>query len=98
VQPLTVSHSASGVDQPREFLFKSLVQNRRWEVSIEVGAKVTWRHGKSKTGKKGVRVPYGVANCIIIELAEDGRVRIRLPESFGNQQVKVLVADLEEPK
>jgi hypothetical protein len=62
---------------------------------IEVGAKVTWRHGKSKPGKNGSRLRHGVANCTVIELSEDGRARIRLPESFGNQEVKVSVADLE---
>jgi hypothetical protein len=65
-------------------------------MSIEVGAKVTWHHGKSKPDKKGTRVPHGVANCIVIELAEDGRARIRLPESFERREVKVLLADLED--
>ena len=64
-------------------------------MSIEVGAKVTWRHGKSKPDRIGRRVPHGVANCIVVELAEDGRARIRLPESFESQEVKVLLADLE---
>jgi 3'-phosphoadenosine 5'-phosphosulfate sulfotransferase len=62
---------------------------------IEVGAKVTWRHGKSKPDKKGARVRNAVANCIVVELTEDGRARIRLPDNFGNQEVKVSVADLE---
>jgi hypothetical protein len=64
-------------------------------MSIEVGAKVTWRHGKSKPGKKGTRVPGGVTNCTIIELAEGGRARIQLPPNFDSQEVKVLIADLE---
>jgi hypothetical protein len=64
-------------------------------MSIEVGAKVTWQHGKSKPGKKGTRVPNRVANCTVIELAEGGRARIRLPPNFDSQEVKVLLADLE---
>ena len=65
-------------------------------MSIEVGAKVTWHHGKSKPDKKGMQVPpHGLANCIVIEVAEDGRARIRLPASFDNREVKVLLADLE---
>jgi hypothetical protein len=67
-------------------------------MSIKVGAKVTWRHGKSKPGGEGVRVSSGVANCTVIErdAADDGRARIRLPPIFGNQEVKVLLADLED--
>jgi hypothetical protein len=64
-------------------------------MSIEVGAKVTWRHGKSKPRKIETRVPKGVANCTIIELAEGGRARIQLPPNFDSQEVKVLLADLE---
>jgi hypothetical protein len=65
-------------------------------MSIGVGAKVTWHHGKSKSNEKGTQVlPHGVANCTVIELAEDGRARIRLPASFENREVKVLLADLE---
>jgi hypothetical protein len=65
-------------------------------MSIGVGAKVTWHHGKSKPDTKGSQVPpHGLANCTVIEVAEDGRARIRLPASFGNREVKVLLADLE---
>ena len=64
-------------------------------MSIGVGAKVTWHHGKSKPDKKGTQAPQGVANCIVIGLGEDGRARIRLPASFDNREVKVLLADLE---
>jgi hypothetical protein len=45
--------------------------------------------------------PTGVANCTVIELAEGaggGRARIRLPPHFDNQEVKVLLADLEDVK
>ena len=64
-------------------------------MSIGVGAKVTWHHGKS-SNKKGTQVPpHGLANCTVIEVAEDGRARIRLPASFDNREVKVLLADLE---
>jgi hypothetical protein len=65
-------------------------------MSIEVGTTVTWRHGKSKPDKKGTRVPHGVANCMVVELIEDGRARIRLPESLESQEIKVLLADLED--
>jgi hypothetical protein len=65
-------------------------------MSIEVGAKVTWRHGKSKPVQKATRVSNGVTNCTVIELTADGRARIRLPASFGNQDVKVALADLED--
>jgi hypothetical protein len=64
-------------------------------MSIKVGAKVTWHHGKSKPEKKETRVPHGVANCIVIELAEDGRARIRLPPSLDNREIRVPLADLE---
>jgi hypothetical protein len=42
----------------------------------------------------------GVANCTVIELAEagDDRARIRLPPNFDSQEVKVLLADLEDAK
>ena len=63
-------------------------------MSIGVGAKVTWHHGKSKP-TKGTQAPQGVANCIVIGLGEDGRARIRLPASFDNREIKVLLADLE---
>jgi hypothetical protein len=66
-------------------------------MSIEVGARVTWHHGKSKPDK-GTRVPPRVANCIVVEVVKDGRVRIRLPESFESREVKVLLADLEDPE
>lgn len=65
-------------------------------MSIEVGAKVTWRHRKSKLVQKVSQLPTGVANCTVIELTADGRARIRLPASFGNQNVKVALADLED--
>jgi hypothetical protein len=46
--------------------------------------------------QEGTQVPlHGVADCTVIELAEDGRARIRLPASFENREVKVLLADLE---
>jgi hypothetical protein len=66
-------------------------------MSIKVGVSVTWRHGKSKPGKEGMQAPR-VANCTVIELdpAKDGRARIRLPPTFDNQEVKVLIADLED--
>jgi hypothetical protein len=52
---------------------------------IAVGAKVTWRHGKSKA--KG-NMPLGIANCEVLELgtAEDGQpaARLRLPPFFGD--------------
>jgi hypothetical protein len=64
-------------------------------MSIGVGAKVTWHHGKSKPNKKATQAPPGLANCTVIEVAEDGRARIRLPASFDNREVKVLLADLE---
>jgi hypothetical protein len=82
-------------DLARTFVQKSGAKPEAY-MSIEVGARVTWRHGKSKPDKKGTRVPRGVANCIVIELAEDGRARIRLPESFESREVKVLLADLED--
>jgi hypothetical protein len=53
-------------------------------MAIEVGAKVTWRHGRSRPGRTGAQVWNAVPKCIVIELSEDGRARIRLPESFGN--------------
>jgi hypothetical protein len=65
-------------------------------MAIEVGARVTWRHGKSKPDKEGTPVHRGVANCMIVELIEHGRARIRLPESFESREVKVLLADLED--
>jgi hypothetical protein len=44
----------------------------------------------------------GVANCTVIELAEEvgdgGRARIRLPPHFDSQEIKVLIAELEEVK
>lgn len=67
-------------------------------MAIEVGAKVTWRHGKSKPGRKAARAPNPVANCIVIDSSEDGRARIQLPESFGNRVIKVPLVDLEEGK
>ena len=62
---------------------------------IRVGSTVTWRHGSLKARKdKG----KGVTNCTVIDLAEagDGRARIRLPPMFNGQEVKVLLADLED--
>ena len=59
-------------------------------MAIEVGAKVTWRHGKSKPDNEGTPVPRGVANCMVVELIEDGRVRIRLPESFESREVNAV--------
>ena len=66
---------------------------------IKVGSTVTWRHGSSKTRKDRAK-PMGVANCTVIELAGagDGRARIRLPPNFDSQEVKVLLADLEDAK
>lgn len=62
---------------------------------IRLGSTVTWRHGGSKARKEKGR---GVANCTVVELADagEGRARIRLPPTFDSQEVKVLLADLED--
>lgn len=70
---------------------------------IEVGDKVTWRHGKSKGGRN---LPIGIAGCTVLELgeAEDGQpaAKLELPPFFGDfakhnpDACNGYVADLEK--